>query len=274
VLLIGLGLVKKMALADQLAQVANQFFSQPAAYPGMLAAWSGAGAFALQVYFDFSGYTDIAIGSARLLGYDFPVNFRRPFLAASMTELWQRWHISLSRWLRDYLFLPLGGFRGGKLRAYRSLLVTMLVGGLWHGAGWNYAVWGAFHGVLLVVEREMGVRRERGTRRLLHPARVLLTFALFVLGTVIFRPIMPGQALGVLGQMFSASAGESLISPWQAALVALWMGLEIWEERKGWFEGLVQAPPWVLAGTLAVLLLTLELLGVVEVQIPFFYYQF
>jgi D-alanyl-lipoteichoic acid acyltransferase DltB (MBOAT superfamily) len=137
VLMIAFGLMKKMALADQFAILSNDFFANPAAMPGYLAAWTGAMSFAFQVYFDFSGYTGIAIGSAKLLGYHFPENFRRPFLSSSTTELWRRWHMSLSRWLRDYLYISLGGNRKGPARTYVNLMLTMLLGGLWHGAGWN-----------------------------------------------------------------------------------------------------------------------------------------
>ncbi|HSP70598.1 MAG TPA: MBOAT family O-acyltransferase, partial [Bryobacteraceae bacterium] len=132
VLWILLGLAKKMALADQFAQIADSYFQNLAAHPGAPAAWSGVGAFAMQIFFDFSGYTDMAIGMALLLGFHFPVNFRRPYLAFSITDFWHRWHITLSRWLRDYLYIPLGGNRHGALMTYRNLMLTMLLGGLWH----------------------------------------------------------------------------------------------------------------------------------------------
>ena len=146
VLWILLGLAKKMALADQFAQIADSYFQNLAAHPGAPAAWSGVGAFAMQIFFDFSGYTDMAIGMALLLGFHFPTNFRRPYLAFSITDFWHRWHISLSRWLRDYLYIPLGGNRHGSLMTYRNLMLTMLLGGLWHGASWNFVIWGGYHG--------------------------------------------------------------------------------------------------------------------------------
>ena len=128
------GLTKKMAFADQFARVANTYFANVAANPGWRTAWSGVIAFGMQIYFDFSGYTDMAIGMAKLLGFHFPVNFRRPYLASSITDFWRRWHISLSTWLRDYLYISLGGNRKGRWMTYRNLLLTMLLGGLWHGA--------------------------------------------------------------------------------------------------------------------------------------------
>src|SRR6478672_6930603 len=129
VFLIALGLTKKMAFADQFAKVANAYFVNVAANPGALAAWSGVAAFGLQIYFDFSGYTDMAIGMARLLGFHFPINFRRPYLAESITDFWRRWHISLSTWLRDYLYFPLGGNQKGPVRTYLNLSLVMLLGG-------------------------------------------------------------------------------------------------------------------------------------------------
>src|SRR5450631_1251387 len=153
VFLIALGLTKKMAFADQFAKVANGYFGDVSAHPGALAAWSGVFASGMQIYFDFSGYTDMAIGMAKLCGFHFPINFRRPYLAGSVTDFWRRWHISLSTWLRDYLYIPLGGNRHGSVQTYRNLILTMLLGGLWHGASWNFAIWGGYHGVLLSVER-------------------------------------------------------------------------------------------------------------------------
>ena len=141
--LILIGLIKKMVLADHFARISDLYFGDVAAHPGAWAAWSATFAFAMQIFFDFSGYTDIARGCGRLLGYEFPVNFRRPYLAASITEFWRRWHISLSSWLRDYLYIPLGGNRRGNWRTYENLMVTMLLGGLWHGASWNFVLWGA-----------------------------------------------------------------------------------------------------------------------------------
>ena len=146
IFLMALGLTKKMAFADQFAVVANSYFNDVAAHPGRITAWSGAFAFAMQIYFDFSGYTDMAIGMAKLLGFHFPINFRRPYLARGIADFWRRWHISLSTWLRDYLYIPLGGNRRGRWMTYRNLMLTMLLGGLWHGASWNFLIWGGYHG--------------------------------------------------------------------------------------------------------------------------------
>jgi len=156
--LIAGGLVKKMLLADTLAIFADRVFDN-AQTVGSLAAWVGVYAFSFQIYFDFSGYTDIALGSALLLGFELPQNFNRPYVALSITEFWHRWHMTLSSWLRDYLYIPLGGTRmRTRWGVYRNLMLTMFLGGLWHGAAWHFALWGALHGVLLSVERALGIR--------------------------------------------------------------------------------------------------------------------
>ncbi|MFY9630002.1 MAG: MBOAT family protein, partial [Candidatus Cybelea sp.] len=145
----GFGLLKKTAIADQFAGVANGYFDAISSHPGSPAAWTAMFAFSMQIYFDFSGYSDIAIGCARMLGFVFPENFRMPYLATSVTDFWHRWHITLSTWLRDYLYIPLGGNRGGALATLRNLMITMLLGGLWHGAQWTFVAWGGVHGAAL-----------------------------------------------------------------------------------------------------------------------------
>jgi D-alanyl-lipoteichoic acid acyltransferase DltB (MBOAT superfamily) len=151
-MLILMGLFRKCVIADNCAHLANAAFSGKLGSDG----WSvliGAYAFAWQIYGDFSGYSDIARGSAQLLGFHFIVNFRQPYLAVSLQDFWRRWHISLSTWLRDYLYIPLGGNRLGESKTYRNLMVTMLLGGLWHGANWTFVIWGGIHGFVLSFER-------------------------------------------------------------------------------------------------------------------------
>jgi alginate O-acetyltransferase complex protein AlgI len=152
------GFVKKAVIADNAAMVADAFFADPAAY-GSVAALVGIAAYAVQIYGDFSGYSDMAIASAGLLGYRIPENFRHPYAARSITDFWRRWHISLSTWLRDYLYVPLGGNRGSRWFTYRNVMITMLLGGLWHGAAWTFVLWGALHGIALVIHREWRSRR-------------------------------------------------------------------------------------------------------------------
>lgn len=147
-----LGATKKLAVADTLALAIDPVFARPDAY-GAAACWLAVIGYAVQIYADFSGYSDMAVGCAKLIGYDLPENFRMPYLSANPSEFWRRWHITLSTWLRDYLYVPLGGNRNGPTRTYANLLATMVLGGLWHGASWNFVAWGTLHGVALAVHR-------------------------------------------------------------------------------------------------------------------------
>jgi alginate O-acetyltransferase complex protein AlgI len=274
IFLLALGLTKKMAFADQFAAVANTYFGDVAAHPGRLTAWSGAFAFAMQIYFDFSGYTDMAIGMATLFGFHFPVNFRRPYLARGIADFWRRWHISLSTWLRDYLYIPLGGNRHGRWMTYRNLLITMLLGGLWHGASWNFLIWGGYHGALLSVERATGGSEPRPHWRTLDPLRAIVTFALVTIGWVFFRAADLHQSAAIIRQMFAGPHGKSLLSPWHVGLAAVALGIALVEERWEAVERLMTAPVWAYAAALAAMLFCLELFGVIDASIPFIYFQF
>ena len=202
-----IGLAKKVLLADPLAQFAAPAFDAAAAgaHPDFLAAWSSALAYTAQLYFDFSGYSDMAIGAALLFGIRLPINFASPYKAASIIDFWRRWHISLSRFLRDYLYVALGGNRHGGLRRYFNLMLTMLLGGLWHGAGWTYVIWGALHGALLAANHAWRALRARwlaaepgGFER--DCGRVL-TFLAVVAGWVFFRAADPHSAMALLAGM-------------------------------------------------------------------------
>lgn len=148
------GLIKKMLIADNLAQLVEENFSNPGLLDNPFLAWLGVYAFAVQIYCDFSGYVDVAIGVAKIFGIELPANFNYPYLANSITDFWRRWHITLSLWLRDYLYIPLGGNRKGEMRTKFNLLTTMILGGLWHGANWTFVAWGALHGIILSLEKE------------------------------------------------------------------------------------------------------------------------
>jgi alginate O-acetyltransferase complex protein AlgI len=266
-----LGLLKKMAFADQFALVADPYFANPASNPGYAAAWSAALAFALQIYCDFSGYSDMAIGMARLFGFRFPENFAQPYLAASVTEFWRRWHISLSTWLRDYLYIPLGGNRFGAWMTYRNLAITMLLGGLWHGARWNFVVWGAYQGALLAVERGAGAAEVSGRWRL---ARMPLTFALLLIGWVLFRAGSLAEAAEILGRMFTGPAGQSVFHAWHWGLAFLVVMIDVTRERWNWTGVLAAAPGWSYAAAAAAMLFGLELFAVTATEIQFIYFQF
>ncbi|MBY0505727.1 MAG: MBOAT family protein [Bryobacteraceae bacterium] len=264
-----LGLTKKMAFADRFAIVADGYFGNPV--PGQWTAITATLAFGLQIFFDFSGYTDMAIGMAKLLGFHFPENFRRPYLASSITDFWRRWHISLSSWLRDYLYIPLGGSRHGSWRTYRNLLLTMLLGGLWHGASWNFVVWGGYHGLLLGVERAARLDEPRGWLRL---PRLALTFVLVMLGWVFFRANGWEASQFVLHEIFLGSRGAGLLNAWQCglALGALLMALA--EDRWAVTERLARGPAWLYVPAFALMGLVLEIFGVFDQAIPFVYFQF
>src|SRR5580700_6457147 len=244
VMLIVLGLTKKMAFADQFAQIADSYFQNLSAHPGGWAAWSGVLAFALQIFFDFSGYTDMAIGMALLLGFHFPENFRRPYLAFSITDFWHRWHMTLSRWLRDYLYIPLGGNRHGEWMTYRNLMLTMLLGGLWHGASWNFVIWGGYHGALLSFERMFGAKRSAEPARwtMFYPLQAVITFGLVMIGWVFFRATTFRDSLYVLHQMFFIAHGRQLIPSWLKYLALITLLLALLEEKKEWFEEISLGP--------------------------------
>ncbi|MGH0033394.1 MAG: MBOAT family O-acyltransferase [Myxococcota bacterium] len=197
-----LGLFKKVVLADSFAVWATPVFDAAArgASPGALEAWGAALSYSFQLYFDFSGYCDMAIGSARLFGVKLPANFESPYRATSIIDFWRRWHMTLSRFLRDYLYIPLGGSRRGTGRRYLNLLVTMLLGGLWHGAGWTFVLWGGLHGLLLVVNhgwRAVRGRREGGGRVFAAPLGWLFTFVSVVFAWVLFRAADLASAVAI-----------------------------------------------------------------------------
>ena len=191
--LIIIGLAKKLLLADNLSQLVDMGLKDPRMY-GAPELWLFAYAFAFQIYFDFSGYTDIGRGSAMLFGYHIPLNFNMPYFAKNMSDFWHRWHISLSSWLRDYLFIPLGGSRAGKWMTNRNLFLTMAIGGLWHGASWNFVVWGIYHGLALIVHREFSALKAGNAMlksfvdsKIGHFLSIFITFQAVCIGWVFFR---------------------------------------------------------------------------------------
>ncbi len=208
--LIVLGLFQKMAMADNLAPLANLVFDEPGRFnTGGL--WLGTYAFAFQIYFDFAGYSNIAIGCARLLGFEVPENFRMPYIAVGFREFWRRWHISLSTWLRDYLYIPLGGNRGGTLLTVRNLMTVMALGGLWHGANWTFVIWGALHGLFLTVEHLLQPALRRipqavRTSRIAQAFGAIATFQLTCIAWVFFRSGSVGAASAMVMEMLLPSS--------------------------------------------------------------------
>jgi alginate O-acetyltransferase complex protein AlgI len=223
VTLIFLGLYKKMVLGDNLGHVVNLGFKH-AAEMGTADAWVAAVGFTFQIYLDFSGYTDIGRGSALLLGYKLPPNFNWPWLAANLTEFWRRWHISLSTWLRDYLFIPMGGSRVSSFALKRNLFITMALGGLWHGADWHYVVWGIFHGTGLALSKDWSdfVDRTPALSRLRplaawHWSGVAFTFVFLIFACIIFRAEDIPKALLVVSRMFTLAPSNEVVTAFFAS---------------------------------------------------------
>ncbi|MDB5612617.1 MAG: algI [Devosia sp.] len=191
-----IGLAKKVLIADTVAPIADTIFSQSA--PTFIESWIGASAYTIQLYFDFSGYSDMAIGLGLMMGFRLMENFNSPYISRSITEFWRRWHISLSVWLRDYLYIPLGGNRKGVARTYFNLFIVMVLGGLWHGANWTFVIWGAWHGAILAVERYFNWPKKAATVFWSLP----LTLLFVVLGWVMFRAPNVGSAMTMYAGMF------------------------------------------------------------------------
>jgi len=267
-----LGLAKKVLLADAVAPMADWGFSQLSI--GLAGAWTSLLAYTIQIYFDFSGYSDMAVGLGLMLGFRFPQNFNSPYKSASITEFWQRWHISLSSWLRDYLYIPLGGNKKGAVRTYVNLFLTMLLGGLWHGASWTFMLWGAYHGSLLALERMHG-RRGFGWW-LPRPLQILLTFVLVMFGWLLFRATsmqdfsqMAQGLLGLHGWGTAFPLADAGILNWGALLfctILIFAARNSWEIR--W------QPRWRLALGLTLLFLICVATFLVNTSSPFLYFQF
>ena len=209
VYLIAQGMFKKVALGDNLATLVQAGFANPTMM-STLDTWVCVMAFALQIYYDFSGYTDIGRGSAMVLGFSLPENFNMPYMATSLRDFWHRWHISLSTWLRDYLYIPMGGSRKGKNAASMNLMITMLLGGLWHGASWHYVVWGAFHGAGLAVNRvfDDAVAKSEALKRMTESIAWkafshVFTFMVVCVGWVVFRANNMTEAMNIYTGMFT-----------------------------------------------------------------------
>ena len=205
------GLLKKLLLAESAAAVANAVYALAPEQLGMGLAWLGAVSYCFQIFFDFSGYSDMAIGIGMLFGFEFPENFNYPYVSGSVSEFWRRWHMTLNRWFVDYLYIPLGGSRRGKWRTVRNKLIVFFCTGLWHGAGWTYILWGLWHGVLVSGEGLLKapiekLRQKRGGRIVMH----VYTLLAVILGFAMFRASSVQQGFLLIARMFSfAGAGAA-----------------------------------------------------------------
>jgi D-alanyl-lipoteichoic acid acyltransferase DltB (MBOAT superfamily) len=273
---IATGLAKKIVIGDFLAQaIVNRVFATPERFSALevlLAVY----AYAVQIYVDFSGYSDVAIGSAALFGYELPENFAAPYVSKNLQEFWRRWHISLSSWLRDYLYKPLGGSRGGAAATYRNLMITMVLGGLWHGASWNFVIWGALHGGALAATRMW--QRARGPKESSPAGRVLATFATFhfvCLAWIFFRAPTFAHATLALSQIGRGAWTLDHITPKVVVAVAGALVLHFlpigWELRAR--EAFARRPALVQGLVLAAFAMALHLAASAKPE-PFVYGQF
>jgi alginate O-acetyltransferase complex protein AlgI len=287
-----IGLAKKMIVANTLAVPADAIFALPASELTASLAWLGIVCYTLQIYFDFSGYSDMAIALAKFFGFQFRENFHFPYTASSITDFWRRWHISLSTWYRDYLYVPLGGNRRGTARLYFNLVTVFCLCGLWHGASWTFIFWGLFHGTFLVVERMVLGKVLAGAGR---PIRHVYTLLVIILGWVFFKSATFSQALEFLGAMAGFGAGTG----WKfhpglylnlETLVILMAGMvgcmPFWpwlaRLRNHWLHGIgnpfasILEPSLIVGQTMAyaVLLLISTMLLAGGTYNPFIYYRF
>jgi alginate O-acetyltransferase complex protein AlgI len=271
------GFVKKTLFADTLAQCVDPVFSHPAAF-APASVWIAVLAYAGQIYYDFSGYTDMATGCGRMFGFEFPANFRHPYLSRSITEFWRRWHMTLSTWLRDYLYIPLGGNRLGRGRTYLNLAMTMLLGGLWHGAKWTFVFWGAWHGAGLALDKlRMELRGQRPGDAV--PAWESLagwaaTFLFVLVGWVFFRAQDFATAGVVLRKLAFIEPSGSHWFQLQAAVVLVCAAglhlLVLWRRERELLLDLREPLAWAGA---AILLLLVILFSPFSTN-PFIYFQF
>jgi len=212
-------------IADHMPGIVDPVFTAPADFSSA-AVWIAVLCYATQIYCDFSGYSDMAVGIAHAFGFKLPQNFNMPYAAANIADFWRRWHISLSTWLRDYLYIPLGGSRHGTAATYRNLIVTMLLGGLWHGAGWNFVLWGLYHGTLLAIHRAFTSRSQQAAD-LFKPVKIACTFFCVSIGWVLFRAeslndvgiLLQRMLIPTGGQMFGSAEVAIALAAWTAVVL-------------------------------------------------------
>ena len=275
-----LGLGKKVLIADTVAPIANAVFATPTDHLSAGVSLLGILAYTVQLYFDFSGYSDMALGLALLFGIRLPENFDRPYAARSITEFWRRWHMSLSRWFREYLYIPLGGNRGSNAATYRNLVIVFLLTGLWHGANWTFVVWGAYHGTLLLIERATGAGRGATPRA--RPWQAV-TIALAVGGWVLFRSPSISYALGYYASFLHIAGPVPpavVLAAEPLALVALVFGCASAVLPSTWVTGVQLERPELLRNRVLRLAMVSVVLPAAIVLVltgtfsPFLYFQF
>jgi len=276
------GMAKKVVIANTAALIADQVFSLPGNEISVISAWLGILCYTIQIYFDFSGYSDMAIGLGKMLGFNFKENFNYPYISKSIQEFWRRWHISLSTWFRDYLYIPLGGNRKGLRRTYVNLIAVFFITVLWHGASWNFIFWGLFHGLFLILERSKVLNTGKWPAFLQHVYVVVIV----IVGWVFFRAETMAEATAYLGSMFGLSGGKDLtaliyVSPYSITMIVLALIFSM--PLRAWFNKLVktsesQVLERVYGFGIYCFYLGLFLLSIVELAQssynPFIYFRF
>ena len=277
------GLFRKVVLADRLGILADRVFGAPDEY-ATLTVWVGVTAFLGQIYFDFSGYADIAIGSARILGIRLTENFRRPVLARSIADFWNRWHITLTSWLRDYLFYPLGGLRKGGARAALNGTIVLVLCGLWHGASWHYVMWGAYHALLMTgyylwrfLKKRISSRR--GSKKSIIDLIPSVAGVLFfqTIGIVFFRAPNMECAGSTFRAMVGMHAGATLDNEWYvwgfALMIGAWLVIEFLQEYLGLNDRIRRLPWWLRALGMSLLVVIITM-AATNLTVPYIYFQF
>jgi D-alanyl-lipoteichoic acid acyltransferase DltB (MBOAT superfamily) len=273
-MMVAWGLFKKTVIASELTALVDPVFFDPASHGAVDLAAATYG-YAAQIYCDFSAYSDIAIGVAALLGYRFPRNFDQPYRSTSLQEFWRRWHISLSSWLRDYLFIPLGGSRGGLLMTCRNVLITMLLGGLWHGASLKFLAWGGLHGVGLATERVWRETKPKSWAPWPAWLGLIVTFHLVCLGWILFRADSFGSAVEVLKGLLRWGHPVEVLTPFLLVLTVFGIAIHFLPPRalESMAGGLKRLPSPMAGAALAGAVLVVEALRPEGVA-PFIYFQF
>ena len=275
--LLGWGLVKKVVIADSLARFVDQIYADPSKMSAFALA-IGTLCFAGQIYGDFSGYSDMARGAARLLGFELPLNFQQPYLSNSLTAFWRTWHISLSSWLRDYLYIPLGGNQRGPRRTMINLMIVMVLGGLWHGAGWTFLIWGAIHGTMLALERWSRTRRDNSQSfpTLRQVPTIASTFVVVCLAWVFFRAPDLASAVEIVGRMVTLRSGDVVWGAviWAAVGVVVFLVSDLYERRMQ-VAGPMRAPlRSIPVGLLVGVSIAAVLITSGGDPVPFIYFRF
>ena len=281
------GMFKKVVIADRLAEYVNLVYNQHHDFEGLQNLIATI-FFTFQIYCDFSGYSDIAIGAALVMGYRLMTNFRRPYLATSIREFWQRWHISLSTWFRDYLYIPLGGNRVVKWRWYFNLFITFLISGLWHGAAWTFVIWGALHGIYLIfgifsknLEKRYFPSFAERNNNLVYIYNLVITFVLVVFAWIFFRANNINDAFDIIHSMFTGSYANIQVNLFEFKAdfiisfvsIGLLLAFEIFDEKLNWSNKLVKLPKMIKWALLIFVLLCIMVLGKWN-EVDFLYFQF